>query len=178
MPGQIVVVHNRMEFADAAASGLRFAGYQVAVFADPMRALDALDVAEKVELLITRVNFPSGKPNGVALALMARNRRPGIRVVFTARAEMKPHTEGIGEFLSVPVAIADLIAVVSRLLPQPIIRNQVIQLPLSRSPDRLREFSWSTRRLLQLAATTIAHSQQLQLAAARRCKSARGLRAE
>lgn len=188
MPGQIILVHNILDFANEAASALRDVGYEVAVFADPMQALDALDVAKATKLLITRVNYPSGKPNGVALALMARNRCPDIRVVFTARADMEPYTQGIGQLLSMPVSIAELAAVVARLLPQPAvspglasapaIRNAVIQLPVSSAADRLREFSWPTRRLLRLAATTIAHSQQLQSAVAGRFELARALRTE
>jgi hypothetical protein len=160
-----------------------------------MRALDALDVAETAELLITRVNYPSGKPNGVALALMARNRWPGIRVVFTARADMQPYTVGIGDILAVPVAMADLIALVSRLLPLPVrslgigpalpTGKPILQSAASDAPDRLDEFSWSTRRLLQLAATAVAraqrvhdHSLQLQLAAIRRSELAGSFRPE
>jgi hypothetical protein len=111
------------------------------------------------------------------LALMARNRRPGIRVVFTARAEMKPHADGIGEFLPAPVAIPDLVAVVRRLLPRralslrvtslPTIREPTLQALVSGAADRPRAFSWSTRRLLQLAATTVARSQRVHDRAAR-----------
>jgi CheY-like chemotaxis protein len=171
MPGQIVLVHNAARFASESASALRGAGYDVAVFTDPMQALDALDADATVELLITRVNYPGGKPHGVALALMARNRRPGIRVVFTARAEMKPHADGIGEFLPAPVAIPDLVALVRRLLPRraaplrvaraPTLREPVLLAPLSGAPDRPWAFSWSTRRLLRLAATTAGRSRRL-----------------
>ena len=171
MPGQIVLVHNSTGFSSQAASALRDAGYEVAVFTDPMRALDALDIAETAELLITRVNYPKGKPNGVALALMARNRRPDIRVVFTARSDMQPHAAGIGEFLTVPVAMPDLLAVVSRLLRRSAVplrfarpmtmHDPVLQRLVSDAPDGFREFSWSTRRLLRLASTTIARSHRL-----------------
>jgi DNA-binding NtrC family response regulator len=117
MPAQIVLVHDVRKFANEAAMALRDAGYQVAVFNDPMQALDALDVAATVELLITRVNFAEGKPNGVSLALMARNQRPEVKVIFTARAEARPHTEGIGELVAAPIRIPELVAAVKRLLP-------------------------------------------------------------
>jgi DNA-binding NtrC family response regulator len=171
MPGLVVVVHSNEGFAQEAARALRHAGYQVAAFSDPMQALDALDSSETVDLLITRVNYPSGRPNGVALALMARNRRPQIRVVFTARADMRRHAEGIGEFLAVPVAVADLVAVVARLLPQaaapveevPVatIRDPVLERPASGAVEGLRAFTWAKRRLVQLAAKTIVRSRQL-----------------
>jgi DNA-binding NtrC family response regulator len=114
-----VLVHDAEDFATEAATGLRNVGYEVAVFTNPNAALDALEAAETVEVLITRVNFPAGKPNGVSLALMTRTRRPDIRIVFTAVAETEPYTEGIGEFLPMPVHIPDLVATVLRLLPQP-----------------------------------------------------------
>jgi hypothetical protein len=103
---------------------------------------------------------------------------------------MQPHAEGIGEFLPLPVAMPELVAVVRRLLPRgaaplrmapaPTIREPILQYPVSRVSDRLRDFSWSTRRLLQLAATTVARTQrlhdraaQLQLTAADRSELAR-----
>jgi CheY-like chemotaxis protein len=92
MPAQIVLVHDVEDFATETATGLRNVGYEVAVFTDPNAALDALEAAETVELLITRVNFPAGKPNGVSLALMTRTRRPNIRVIFAAVAETE-HTQ-------------------------------------------------------------------------------------
>jgi hypothetical protein len=36
---------------------------------------------------------------------MARHKRPGIKVLFTARPEFAQHAEGVGEFMSVPIAI-------------------------------------------------------------------------
>jgi DNA-binding NtrC family response regulator len=119
MPAQVVLVHNVTKFALEASAALRRAGYRVAVFTDPVKALDALDRAQTVEVLITRVNFPPGKPNGVSLALMTRYRRPNVRVIFTARAEMARHTQDIGELVPAPVSIPELVGVVSRLLPLP-----------------------------------------------------------
>jgi DNA-binding response OmpR family regulator len=72
MPAQIVLVHEDTEFSDAVSGALRDAGYVVAVFPDPLVALDAMETAERVELLITHVQFPAGRSNGAALALMAR----------------------------------------------------------------------------------------------------------
>ena len=79
MPARIVVVHDDPEFVDQLQSALRRAGRDVAAFADLMDALAALDAAQRIEVLITRMQFPPGKPNGLALARMARHKRPGIR---------------------------------------------------------------------------------------------------
>ena len=43
-----------------------------------MSGIDALEHPKRIELLITRVRFPAGTPNGAALARMARLKRPGI----------------------------------------------------------------------------------------------------
>jgi hypothetical protein len=50
---------------------------------------DALTDADRIELLITSVNFAAGQPNGVSLARMARMRRPGLTVLFIGEAELK-----------------------------------------------------------------------------------------
>lgn len=81
-----------------------------------MEALRALEGAETVELLITRVQFPVGTPHGIALVRMARQRRPGLKVIFTAREEMGEFTEDLGELIPHPVSIPDLVETVNRLL--------------------------------------------------------------
>jgi hypothetical protein len=53
-------------FADPQAAMLRLSGQNVSVLADPLVALDAIDV------LVTRVRFAPQTPNGISLALMAR----------------------------------------------------------------------------------------------------------
>jgi DNA-binding NtrC family response regulator len=114
MPAQIVIVHDQPDFAEEMAAALRLAGHEVAAFHDPMIALDALDAARKIEVLISRIGFAEGKPNGLALARMARAKRPGIRVVFTANPEFEAHAAGLGTFLASPVNVADVVAAVER----------------------------------------------------------------
>jgi DNA-binding response OmpR family regulator len=116
MPARIVVVHDDRDFIEATAMALRAAGYDVAAFLDPMAAHIALDAAQNVEVLITCVEFPVGKSNGVSLALMARARCPGIKVLFAALAEYRADTTGLGEFLPMPVAPADIVATVDVML--------------------------------------------------------------
>ena len=116
MPARIVIVHDEPDFADSLTTALRSAGHDVATFTDPTAGLDALDEAHRVEVLITRVAFPPGKPNGVSLARMARYKRPGIRVVFAALPELEKHTDGLGEFMPMPVGVPDAMQAVIRLL--------------------------------------------------------------
>ena len=63
-----------------------------------------------------RVVFPEGQPNGVALALMARMKKPGVNVLSTALPEMQAHTEGVGEFLPDPAEPADIVALIGKIL--------------------------------------------------------------
>lgn len=77
-----------------------------------MGALRALET-EHFEILITRVRFPIGQSNRVALVRMARMKRPSIKVVFTVVAELVEYTEGLGEAVIAPIDIPALIATVA-----------------------------------------------------------------
>ena len=65
--------------------------------------------AGQIELLITSVLFPGGTPHGVSLALMARTKRPGIKVLFVGKDELRKHTEGIGELLPLETEVSKLL---------------------------------------------------------------------
>ena len=116
MPGRIVIVHDDPAFVDQIATALKLGGHRVATFIDPLVALDGLEAAPSVDLLITRVQFPAGKPHGIALALMARRRCPGLKVLFCALPEFQKNAEAFGEFLPTPIAVPDLLDAVDRLL--------------------------------------------------------------
>ena len=60
--------------------------------------------------------FAAGPPHGVALALMARQKRPGARVLFVGPRELAPYTEGLGAFMAMPVTVAGVVNVVTRML--------------------------------------------------------------
>jgi DNA-binding NtrC family response regulator len=117
MPARIVVVHDNPVFSEC-VTALQAAGYDVKSFAGSMEALDALEATERLELLITRAAFPEGTPNGVSLARMARMKKPGIRVLFVALAENQEYTEGVGEFLPLPVTGSEILATVKRMLAE------------------------------------------------------------
>lgn len=112
---RIVVVHDDPTFRECVVTALQAAGYDIQAFAGSMEAIDALE-AGRLELLITRVTFAEGTPNGVSLARMARMKKPKVRVLFAARDENREHTEGVGEFLAVPVTGPEIVATVERML--------------------------------------------------------------
>jgi DNA-binding NtrC family response regulator len=116
MPARIVVVHDDPEFIDGTMAALVAAGHDVRAFTDTMSALKALERAQRVEVLVTRVVFPPGQPNGVSLALMAKLKRPGMKVLFAAQHETREHTEGLGEFLPAPADPVEIAALVGKML--------------------------------------------------------------
>jgi hypothetical protein len=109
MPARIVVALNEPGFADKTASALRAQGHDVLVLADPMMALKLLERAERLELLVTCLDFPPGKPNGIALGRMARLKRPGTRVLFVGPADLEKHAAGLGRFLTSPVTVPQVV---------------------------------------------------------------------
>jgi DNA-binding response OmpR family regulator len=116
MPAQIVIAHDDPALRDGIAEALSAAGHAVATFAGSMDALVALESAQAVELLITRVQFPAGQPNGVSLAQMARLRHSGLRVLFVAHPQTEPHTEGLGAFVPKCAPVVDIAARAEALL--------------------------------------------------------------
>jgi len=116
MPARIVVVHDDQPFVDELVTGLRKEGHDVARFPDPLAAWDALEAAKPTEVLVTRVRFAPGLSNGVALALMAKNKRPNIQILFTALPEYREDTAELGAFLPMPVGPQDAIEAITSLL--------------------------------------------------------------
>jgi DNA-binding NtrC family response regulator len=116
VPARIVVVYADTEFSEELATRLRTEGHDVATFPDPLAAWDALEAAKLTEVLVTRVEFPPGRSNGVSLALMARSKRPGIRVLFLALPKYAEAIEGVGTLLALPVSVEEAAEAVKRLL--------------------------------------------------------------
>jgi DNA-binding NtrC family response regulator len=105
MPARVVVVLDEPGIAEQTAAAFANAGYDATAFADPMTALDALERAERTDLLITSPNFAPGQPNGVALARMTRSRRPGLKVLFIGPDDVAKYTVGTGEFMPAGVTV-------------------------------------------------------------------------
>jgi DNA-binding NtrC family response regulator len=114
MPASVVIVHNHPVFLERVTLALRESGHEAAVFTDPMIALAALEAAENIDVLITQVEFPKGKPSGVSLALMTRRR--DLLVVFIGQADQERYTDGIGELMTIPVDLVKLVETVTRFV--------------------------------------------------------------
>jgi hypothetical protein len=116
MPARVVVVLDDAGFAVRTVETLLAGGIDALVLPNSIAALDALEASAKLELLVTCPQFVAGPPHGVALALMARQKRPGVRVLFVGSRELPPHTEGVGVFMAVPVTVADVANAATRML--------------------------------------------------------------
>jgi DNA-binding NtrC family response regulator len=116
MQARVVVVHDDPTFLNYVVSALQGADYDAFGYTETMAALDALETAEHVEVLITRITFPEGTPHGVSLALMARIKRPGLKVLFVVRPEMIHHAQRVGEILVMPVTAGAVVAKVGEML--------------------------------------------------------------
>ena len=100
-----VVVHNDRSFAEQLVAALSGAGHEATAFPDPLAALAIIDTAERVEVLITQMQFARGRSNGAALSHMARAKWPDIRVIFMALAEFGQHADERDVFLPMPVSV-------------------------------------------------------------------------
>jgi len=116
MPARVVVVHDEASIRDEFVSALHRAGYKVAGFSETRTALAVIEAGGHIELLITRVTFPKGTQHGVSLALMARLKRPNLKVLFVARQELVEYTHGVGEVLQTPVLADDVVTKVQEML--------------------------------------------------------------
>jgi DNA-binding NtrC family response regulator len=114
MPARIVVAHDDPFVREPVVTALTRAEYDVAVFADPMAALN--DIDDQTNALITEMRFPPGHPNGVSLARMALAKRPGLRVLLTAQAQFRKYADGLGVFLPAPLDPARTVATVGHML--------------------------------------------------------------
>src|SRR3954468_12206557 len=103
MPAEIVLVDGDVAFLESARSVAMSEGFAVTAFADSMDALNALEAARIVDLIITSLQFPRFKPNGLALVRMTRVKRPAVSAIFFGDAGLADHVDGFGQFL--PTAV-------------------------------------------------------------------------
>jgi PleD family two-component response regulator len=98
MPARVVVVLDDLDFANQTVEELAARKYEAIALPNPLTALEALERAARIELLITSAGRAEGQPHGVSLALMARSKRQDVKVVFVGAPEQARHTVGIVPF--------------------------------------------------------------------------------
>jgi hypothetical protein len=115
-PAQVVVVLDDLDFADQTVKKLAARKYKAIALPSPLAALDALEGAVGVEVLITCTVHVEGQPNGVSLALMARSKHRNVKVVFVGTPEQARHTERLGTFLTSPITVEEVVETAVRVL--------------------------------------------------------------
>ncbi len=116
--GTALLVDDEADLLDVADAYLAELGYTVIRAQDGAEALEALDRAGHVDLLVTDIIMP-GKMSGIELAQKVRELRPGIKVIFTsgfpaeALAERSGKLEG-GPLLHKPYQRAEFADIVRK----------------------------------------------------------------
>jgi CheY-like chemotaxis protein len=116
---RILVVDDDKICGDSTARVLRAAGFEVHLAPDHRLALEDLESARPIDLLITDIVMPD-RVNGVALSRMARMRRPDLKVIYLTAYEIPGlEDETIGPILRKPIDDTCLVEEVRRALATP-----------------------------------------------------------
>ena len=116
MPAPVVVIFDDLEVREQMVNSLHEASLEVVSFSDPMRALDAIEATGQARVVVTRIDFGTGRLNGVALARMVKLKQPMVEVVFVGRPQNAEHIKGDGEFVPLPLDPQALVEAVRRRL--------------------------------------------------------------
>ena len=118
-PSVILLVEDDPDFSEVCALVLRSGGYEVLSAPDHRLALDILESDQPVDLLLTDLTMP-GRANGMALARMARLRRPRLGILYlTGQSADDVASEALGPILQKPVANERLLAEVASAISDP-----------------------------------------------------------
>jgi|SRR5579871_2039447 len=115
----IVVVHNNRSFLDATVAALRRAGYDAIGFSGGIEALKVITAARAVDVLVTRIRFGEGQPNGISLGLMTRRQHKAVKIIFTTQDDMAEYARDVGSVLLAPVTPDAVVEKVTELLASP-----------------------------------------------------------
>ena len=116
MPAEVVVVLSDPSFAQNVVDFLLKLDIDAMQIDTSGAALDVLEGATRIELLVTSVDFGVDQPNGVALARLARVKRPGIKVLFIGEPEHDYLFASLREVMHPPVTPQQVATVAFRIL--------------------------------------------------------------
>jgi CheY-like chemotaxis protein len=115
----ILLVEDDPEFAEALGRVLRAAGHEVILASDHRLALETLESKQTIDVLLTDLVMP-GRVNGMALARMARLRRPRIGIVYMTAYDIPGAAqEAMGPILMKPIDNALLLDEIGRVFKNP-----------------------------------------------------------
>jgi CheY-like chemotaxis protein len=113
---RILVVDDDAGSAAAIAHALRAREFEVVVAPDYLPALEELESARRLDLLISDIVMPQ-RVNGLALSRMARMRRPDLKVIYVTAYDIPGvEREALGPILRKPVNEENLVAEVLHVL--------------------------------------------------------------
>jgi DNA-binding NtrC family response regulator len=118
MPARVVVALSDAIVCDETADALSQAGYGALPLPSSLAALGALESARR-ELLIVRAACGPGELDGIALAQMARAKRPDIKVLLIGERRLAHHMEGLGAFLVAPADAPQIVRKAIEMLGLP-----------------------------------------------------------
>lgn len=131
-------------FLESGASALRQAGYRVRLAADHRAALDVLEDGG-ISVLCSELVMVNSL-GGLALARLAQQRLPGIKVLFVSRFDISGIDARAGApVLRKPVASTELVAAVGSLLGQPA-RRADLSAPQAAAPVDAKQIVLPPRR--------------------------------
>jgi len=113
---RILLVDDDEVFREATAAVLRAAGYEVRPAPDFRLALEILESDEAIDLFLVDIVMPD-RVNGLALARMARLRRPDIKIMYVSGYDLPGiEAEALGPIIRKQVDDEAFLARVAALL--------------------------------------------------------------
>lgn len=113
---RILLVDDDEGFREATAAMLRSAGYEVRLAPDFRLALEILESAEAIDLFLVDIVMPD-RVNGLALARMARLRRPQIKLAYISGYDLtNVEAEALGPIIRKPLDEEPFLARIAALL--------------------------------------------------------------
>ncbi len=79
---RILLVEDDPALADALARFFGADGHEVVACTEPLKALEELESARPIDVLVTDLRMPEGMPHGFSLGRMAKLRRPALPIIF------------------------------------------------------------------------------------------------
>jgi DNA-binding NtrC family response regulator len=120
MPDRILVIEDDAATRYAYERALSRAGYRTHGYANYFEAAEDIDKGAGA-LLVVDLQLPPRTPNGLAVARMARQHRPGLPIIFvTGHAGLAEHTDPeMGPVMLKPVDLDLLVSNVGERLKAP-----------------------------------------------------------
>lgn len=113
---RILFVDDDQVFREALSAVLQSVGYQVRLAPDFRLALEILESSEPIDLFLVDIVMPD-RVNGLALARMARLRRPDIKVVYLSGYSIEGiEAEALGPIIRKPVDNDSFLDRIARIL--------------------------------------------------------------